>query len=267
MLNKKPLQALSLVISLGSLSAEASLVSRAGGTMIYDTVQDITWVADASLFRTLANASGNSANYVQGIISSNEGIITSGNGTHLLAQSDFNAASGRMNWYAAKAWVNTLNYGGIDQWRLPSMIDVGNDGCGPSSDCSYNIDTSLSEAGYMYFENLGLKPWRDIDGNTPGNHGIFGDGSTSDENNIGLVINLQSAAWWMNNENVAKPDQAWYFNDKWGSQGAFSKTYMEYVAWAVADGDVAPVPIPAAVWLFGTGLIGLQGLKRRTAKA
>ena len=87
MLNKKPLQALSLVISLGSLSAEASLVSRAGGTMIYDTVQDITWVADASLFRTLANASGNSENYVQGIISSNEGIITSGNGTHLLAQS------------------------------------------------------------------------------------------------------------------------------------------------------------------------------------
>jgi hypothetical protein len=27
--------------------------------------------------------------------------------------------------------------------------------------------------------------------------------------------------------------------------------------------DVAPVPVPAAVWLFGSGLLGLVGVARR----
>ena len=35
------------------------------------------------------------------------------------------------------------------------------------------------------------------------------------------------------------------------------------VAWAVHSGDVSAVPIPGAVWLFGSGLIGLLGLARR----
>jgi hypothetical protein len=29
--------------------------------------------------------------------------------------------------------------------------------------------------------------------------------------------------------------------------------------------DVAPIPVPAAVWLFGTGLLGLVGVARRRA--
>ena len=34
-------------------------------------------------------------------------------------------------------------------------------------------------------------------------------------------------------------------------------------AMAVRDGDVAPVPIPPSVWLLGSGLIGLVGLRRK----
>ncbi|MCP4042838.1 MAG: VPLPA-CTERM sorting domain-containing protein, partial [Gammaproteobacteria bacterium] len=29
------------------------------------------------------------------------------------------------------------------------------------------------------------------------------------------------------------------------------------------SGDVSAVPVPAAVWLFGSGLIGLLGVARR----
>jgi hypothetical protein len=32
---------------------------------------------------------------------------------------------------------------------------------------------------------------------------------------------------------------------------------------AVRDGDVSSVPVPAAVWLFGSGLLGLIGIARR----
>ena len=39
-------------------------------------------------------------------------------------------------------------------------------------------------------------------------------------------------------------------------------------AWPVVQsGDVGEVPVPAVVWLFGSGLIGLIGVARRNANA
>jgi len=34
---------------------------------------------------------------------------------------------------------------------------------------------------------------------------------------------------------------------------------------AVQSGDVSAVPVPAAVWLFDSGLLGLVGVARRKA--
>jgi hypothetical protein len=48
-----------------------------------------------------------------------------------------------------------------------------------------------------------------------------------------------------------------------GSQG-INLVGNNLFAWAVRSGDVpAVVPVPAAVWLFGSGLMGLLGLARR----
>lgn len=51
---------------------------------------------------------------------------------------------------------------------------------------------------------------------------------------------------------------------------------IDYVAWfsdhgAIEDwtsieGTASPVPVPAAVWLLGSGLIGLAGLRRKTGR-
>ncbi len=46
-----------------------------------------------------------------------------------------------------------------------------------------------------------------------------------------------------------------------GLQTSISKNYG--YGWAVHSGDVSTVPVPAAVWLFGSGLLGLIGVARR----
>ena len=63
---------------------------------------------------------------------------------------------------------------------------------------------------------------------------------------------------------------AWRQGFGFDSQNYMRKTYGEpydsstlgYSVWAVASGD-ALVPIPPALWLFGSGLLGLIGIARR----
>jgi len=40
----------------------------------------------------------------------------------------------------------------------------------------------------------------------------------------------------------------------------------DFVSYSLA-GNVSAVPVPAAIWLFGTGLIGLAGIARRKTQA
>jgi len=63
---------------------------------------------------------------------------------------------------------------------------------------------------------------------------------------------------------------AWFLDfgfDGGGAQSNEGKSGSTF-AWAVRSGDVpAVVPVPAAVWLFGSGLIGLISIARRKKAA
>ena len=189
----------------------------------YDTALNITWLADA--------------NYAQ----------TSGYD-----------ADGLMDWSTANAWAAGLNpYGsGVTGWRLPTVTDTGASGCDfayTGTDCGYNVNTATGEMAHMFYTTLGNKAYYDTSGVGP----QAGWGLT----NTGLFSNVQSSSYWSGTEYAPDTSIAWHFAFNDGSQDPVSKVVGAY-AWAVRPGDVAAVPVPAAAWLFGSGLLGLLGVAR-----
>lgn len=56
----------------------------------------------------------------------------------------------------------------------------------------------------------------------------------------------------------------WYRNDgTWGA--SYSNFYLDKVELNTVSSPTAPVPVPAAAWLLGSGLLGLFGLRRKKA--
>lgn len=87
--------------------------------------------------------------------------------------------------------------------------------------------------------------------------------------NTGPFSNFQSDFYWTGTEYAPATDNVWVFNSADGAQNYYGKTNYGY-AWAVHTGDVgvavpSSVPVPAATWLFGSGLLGLIGTARRKA--
>ena len=95
-------------------------------------------------------------------------------------------------------------------------------------------------------------------------YNTLGNPAFGSNTNTGAFSNLSSYYWttdtlyWPLNVGIA-----WYFNFLDG-ESRYMTTSNELGAWVVHDGDVgAVVPVPAAIWLFGSGLLGLIGITRR----
>ncbi len=199
-------------------TAQAALHDR-GGSLIYDDVLNVTWLQDA--------------NYGAGSIY-DDGLDTT---------------DGRMTWDNAKAWVERLSYGGFDDWRLPTVVDMGPPGCDWSSggtDCGQNPVPESGEMAYMYYVNLG-----NIEGAALANVGPF--------------INLQNYSYWYSTASAAPayPGEVWAFTNYGGIQYE-DPPDLDFHAWAVRDGDVAAVPEPEtyAMMLVGLGLVGAAARRR-----
>lgn len=146
---------------------------------------------------------------------------------------------GSMGWEAANTWAASLNIGGVTGWR---MYDHG-------PYCQY-YDCTGSEIGNLFYNVLG---------GSAGNSIIDVHNS-----NFDLFSNIQSGYYWSNTAFTGDDAHAWHFHMNDGSQDPYYKIRSMF-AWAVHSGDVglAPVPVPATVWLFCSGLVGLIGIARR----
>ena len=153
--------------------------------------------------------------------------------------------NGQMTWDMSSAWTAGLSVSGISGWRLPSH-DVNGDEVIINCTGGGVVGCSDNEMGYLYYEE-GITAF------TPGS-----------------FLNLQNEDYWGSTEYLPSSQiDSWVFNlGQDGSQNENFNTDFNF-AWAIHDGDVgnlAVVPVPAAVWLFGTALVSLVGFgKRRKA--
>ena len=142
-----------------------------------------------------------------------------------------------MDWSTAIAWADSLTIGGVSGWRLPNA-DV--DGDGTVVDCFGGGVTGCAdnEMGFLYWEEgittVAPSPFTDV----------------------------RSGVYWSSTESGSDTSRAWAFGFNMGNQATNSKTGTNY-AWAVRKGDVGTVPVPAAIWLFSSGLLGLVKFARR----
>jgi hypothetical protein len=248
-------------------SAQASLYDRGNG-LVYDDILNITITKDVSLFQTRATSD---TNLVNKIIADIGTVADSYFGPHVLTSNDFHSNFGSVTWWGAQAWIGYLNFhnfDGYNDWRLPKVSPVNGSSFNDnwsydgSTDNGWNITSKQSELAYLYnveLHNLGYV-------------GNPSKASFQDAANAGSTdsfTTLQSS--WTGTEYtppVNKPQvldngSAWYFQVSGGGQSAVLKSNYDLFAWAVRTGDVAPVPIPGANWLFASGLVGLLSFTRR----
>lgn len=148
--------------------------------------------------------------------------------------SDANMAGSAMTWEDSMAWASGLDVAGVTGWRLPNFV----------------LGSPDSELRYMFYDILG---------------GTSGVPITISHNaNFDLFSNVMDVRYWYSHpesgcEGDATPC-ATVFNFNGGFTDSFG-THVPFYAWAVHDGDV--VPVPAAVWLFVSGLAGLVAFSRQ----
>jgi hypothetical protein len=192
-----------LIFALGiglDSTASAQLLSRAGGAMVYDTEQNITWLADANYADTQYKQSNGRLGF----------------------------EAGRMDHRDALKWVSELVYAGVSGWRLPKTKQ-------PDTSCerqtvvgSHGFFCTGSEMGHLFYgdsdHGLGGKEQNHI--------------NLIHNQNFQLFHNISDyGVYWYSDDFPSLPFIARNFEMRYGFSNAYSKSVMNNV-WPVHDGDV-----------------------------
>ena len=156
-------------------------------------------------------------------------------------------ANGALLYANANDFVSNYSIDGIDEWRLPSA-DVNGDTTIENCATAMEAACKDNEMGYMFYYNIGADQFT--------NPFVTGDPAV-----LALFPEFMANFYWSGT--VVSATTAAHFNFNNGSNGESSFLLNSALfIWAVHDGDVGAIPLPAAVWLFVSGLAGLIGVCR-----
>jgi len=197
---------------------------------VYDTVLDLTWLANWN--------AGAGSSFDNG----------------------FSTTDGLMTWANANNWAASLGNG----WALPTVLDTGPSGCdyaNSGTDCGYNVYGSEvgrrdSPLAHMYYDTLGNLGYFDAGGNVQAGLGLT---------NTGPFSNMQSWVYWSGTAYAPSPAVfAWRFRTYDGFQDYVNQNRV-YFAVAVRPGDVfaGSVPEPGGLALMGLAFGTLAVARRR----
>ena len=166
-----------------------------------------------------------------------------------------NANSALINIDLTADITSAQNYGGLTAFTDTITADVWID----DTDLTGTGVEQILFTGISYFDITAGTLLFDESMDSGSNASItFTNGFLSDFN-FGAIFDVSSA-----------PED---FNST-GTSITASRTYRSkgqdinvslFAEWRVAELPITAVPVPAAVWLFGSGLIGLAGVARRKA--
>ena len=160
-------------------------------------------------------------------------------------------SDGYMDWVTANTWASSLTISGVSDWRLPTTQFLDSSCSNQTATQSWGYGCTSSEMGNLFYNVLGGDLYTSIDTTHNDNYDLFTN-----------ILTDSGYTYWSSTQYDSY--RAWTFDFDNGHQGYTSFPNV-FSAWLVHDGDVSAsvVPVPAAVWLFCSGLLGLIGVARR----
>ena len=260
------------LIAVGAVvNVHAALLPRLGGEAFYDTDLGVTWLANANL----------AAFEKFGLPDYPGGNPSDGRLTGIRSQ-------GFMNWYTAMEYVDrmrTSGYLGVHNWRLPRSVQP-DPSCTEIDGSPQTYNLARGSLGYgCYASELGHLFREILDS---GMDLIYDTSSSPDPDDPDYQSPYAGFKWmrkdlyWTETPTLDDDNFAFQYYPVTGTMNVGSETYYYegrqafgvkllgggYVL-PVMDGDIndvlgiSTVPLPAAAWLFGSGLLGLVAATRK----
>lgn len=251
----------------------------------YDTVLNVTWLADANYAQTVSAANNGvlitlpksllnlvpnsfspewDPRIIEGLAPWEDSDFVVRPDLSDLVASNYTTVkpdNGKLTWETAKSWLASLRLGGVSGWRLPNVVAA--EGISPYGDepgGGYDISAPSNELAHLVHVTLGNSS--SCEGGKV-NCGRLGERSFQS----GPFINVQPDLYWSNT--VSPSDYPWAdFVFSYDMRTNYQGTQLEgqeLHAWALHSGDVgvAIVPEPGTLPLYALGgLLMLAAVRR-----